>query len=598
MATKQASSGIDRSQIEEIKQRLNIEDIVKRYVKLKPVGRNLFGLCPFHKEDTPSFSVNPEMNIYKCFGCGETGDVIEFLIKVENIEFYEALEQLAKEAGVKLKIGKKDPAQERRYSRAKEAHNLASKYFYYILQKHDLGEAGRKYAKERGLSSTAIKNFQIGFAPPFNPKSTLISFLGQKGYKPAELKELGLVSERQGKLGDKFSSRLMFPIFSTTGEVIAFSGRTIYKDEKRPKYLNSPETVIFQKRRNLFGLYQAKKAIKDDDFAIIVEGSTDVISSNEVGVKNIVAPLGTGINEGQIEKLKRYTQNIALAFDKDTAGQSAAIRASEIAYQLGFNVTVIEIPAGKDADECIRKDPNLWKSAVKSKIPAITYFTNKILGSHPKNSLEAKQEIVRVIFPVITSISDSVIKDHHIKELSLITDIDEKVIKEKTKRVISEKDANHLIDTIKKQKAGVSLEIYLLSLILQHSECLSWLVDKLNLEEFQNQKVKHLINSIFEMYRNNKNFSISDFVDRLEGLERQLGVDSLMRPIWSSDPDIKEITDEINETIHNIRENLIRQEIADLKNNMATAEQSGKIKKANEILNLINSKIKDLEALN
>ncbi|MBN2101114.1 DNA primase [Candidatus Dojkabacteria bacterium] len=589
------SSGVDRSQIEEIKQRINIEDVVKRYVSLKPVGKNLFGLCPFHKEDTPSFSVNPELGIYKCFGCGESGDVIEFLMKNENIEFYEALTQLAKEAGVKLKLGKSDPESAKRFLRAKEIHELAGKYYNYILTKHNLGEKARIYLRKRGLTKDSIKTFQIGYAPPTSANNSLHSFLKKKGYQDKELENYGILTKRQGRLTDRFYDRLMFPIFSTSGAVIGFSGRVINKNDKRPKYINSPETLIFQKRRNLFGIFQTKKAINDRDFCILVEGQTDVISSFQAGVKNITAPLGTGVTSDQLDRIKRFTQNIALCFDRDFAGQSAAARVAGLAYKKGFNVSAIELPYGNDADECIKKDKNLWIKAINSKQPAITYFLEKLLsGSDPK-SLKFKQLVVKKIFPIISEISDLLIREHHIKEISELTGISESTIK---KKIISNTFTTADIEEETKAKdQDLPLEIYLLSLLFQSPKALPWTIEKIPLQELKNPTVSVIVNKLISQFKKDKDFSISSFIEKLDDKERSLCEDSNMRPIWSEEPTQEEIILEITETIRKIKERAIRFEIADLKEQLEKLEKTDSSEKANSVLNLINSKIQELEAL-
>jgi DNA primase len=356
MANTIKATGFDRSQIEEIKSRISIEDIISRYVRLKPSGKNLFGLCPFHKEDTPSFSVNPELQIYKCFGCGEGGDVFNFLQKIENIEFYEAMQQLADESGIKLQIKKQDPQTTQKFVQIKEAHKLAAKLYHNLLVTHKLGIQARSYLKNRKIDDKAIEEFYLGYAPSADNSRLLINSLIKKGYKKKDLVDYGLAIEKSGQIRDKFVDRLVFPIFDRRGNIIAFSGRIIEKNSKRPKYLNSPETILFQKRRNLFGYYQARQSLRKTGYMILVEGQTDVISSWQAGIKNIVAPLGTGLTDQQLDLIKKSTQEIILAFDTDRAGLMAIMRAAELALKKGMNVFAAKIKYGKDADECIKKD--------------------------------------------------------------------------------------------------------------------------------------------------------------------------------------------------------------------------------------------------
>jgi len=597
MAVTMQSSSFDRTQIEEVKQRINIEDVVKRYVKLKPVGKNLFGLCPFHKEDTPSFSVNTELNIYKCFGCGESGDIITFLMKIENMEFHEALSQLAREAGIQLKTGKFDPEQTKKFLRAKQAHSAAAEFYCYILQKHTLGEKGRNYVSKRQLSPKAVKEFEIGYAPYTNSRTILLKFLKKKGFSSNELEEYGLAVTKNGRTIDKFTDRLMFPIFSPSGETLAFSGRTITKQDRRPKYINSPETPIFQKRKNLFGLYQSKKSIRENQFVILVEGQTDVISSWQIEIQNIIAPLGTSITTDQLKRIKRYTPNIAICFDRDSAGLIAGLRAASLAYEIGFNVSAIEIPAGNDADECIRTDPELWKGAVDKRKSAVTFFANRLISEIDPTSLTAKQKIVEQIFPLISVISDKVIQDHHIKEISELTGIPEDIVKEN----IRQKKAGHKIKTfIKKfsdQKKTIPVEIYLLSLLLQYLENIAWASDKMDLDEIENDTVTSILKKLIKYHKDHKKIILSKFTSELEGEEQILSNDSTMRPLWTDPPSSEQIAEEITETINKIKKKYVHRQISELKTKLKTFEKEKNVKSANEILNLINSKIKELNAI-
>lgn len=591
------SSSFDRSQIEEIKQRINIEDVVKRYVKLKPVGKNMFGLCPFHKEDSPSFSVNTEINIYKCFGCGESGDVITFLMKIENMEFQEALSQLAREAGVELKAGKYDPEKTKKFLRAKQAHLSAADFYHYVLTKHKTGEKGRNYISGRKLLPKTVEEFKIGYASYSNTRTVLLQFLKKKGFTASELEEYGLVATKNGRTRDRFTDRIMFPIFSPAGDIIAFSGRIITKEDIRPKYINTPETPIFQKRKNLFGLYQSKKAIREDQFVILVEGQTDVASSWQNEIQNIVAPLGTSITTDQLRKVKRFTPNIAVSFDRDNAGLIAGLRATALAYEIGFNVSAIEIPVGNDADECIRNDPELWRNAVNKRKPAVTFFSNRLISEIEPTSLEAKQKIVKQILPLISVISDKVIKDHHIKEISELTGISEGIIRE----TVSQKKPGHkikdLINNSVDDERVIPVETYLLSLLLQYPENIAWISDKIDLNEIENNPVKSILQKLVKYHRGHKKVLLSEFISKLDGEEKVLSEDSTMRPLWVETPNNEEIAEEIAYTITKIKKNYIHKQISELKTKLRSLEKEKDTKAANEVLNLINNQIKELNAI-
>lgn len=344
------------SDAQEIKTRADIVAIISRYVKLKKAGRNYTGLCPFHSEKTPSFSVNPTLGYYKCFGCGEGGDVIKFIEKIEHIEFPQALEKLAGELGIKLQ--KSDDPAVKMISRLREAYAIVADLYHYILMKLPQGANALDYAKNRRrLSEATLTKFKVGYAP-FDQK-LVQNYLAKKGFTAAEIKATGFINERGN---DKFTDRLMFPVFDTAGHVVAFSGRVMAKDDPRPKYLNSAESVLYKKRFLLFGLHGAKEAIDKNDMAILCEGQIDAITSQQAGVENIVAPLGTGLTDTQLGLISRFTKNVAFCFDNDSAGQKSILRGVQLALAQELMPYVISLPEDvKDIDELIQKRPDDWK---------------------------------------------------------------------------------------------------------------------------------------------------------------------------------------------------------------------------------------------
>lgn len=597
MIQSRPKGGISKAQIEEIKERIPIEDIIKRYVKLKPVGKNLFGVCPFHSEKTPSFSVNPELNIFKCYGCGEAGDVISFLQKIESLEFYEAIEMLAREAGVTLETTDRSKSSSDSYVQAKKAHDLAARYYHYLLTKHDLGKPAKEYTKDRSLTQEAIHSFQIGYAPPIHVKTSVTTFLLEQGFTEKQLIQFGISTNKYNRTVDKFVNRIMFPIHDTTGKVIGFSGRVFQKDDDRPKYINSPETLLFQKRRNLYGLYQSKRNIKNNGFAILVEGQTDVISSSMSGIGNIVAPLGTGTTAEQLSKLKRYTDTIAIAFDKDLAGEKAHKRLAELAFKQGFNCYSIEIPYGNDADECIRKDSSLWKKAVANRLPTISYFLDLLIQKYDIKTLSGKQAVLSEIIPLLRAISDTVTLDHHVKELNLVTDIPIDILKQKLQDTSISSRPTIQLDNDAIPQSVLSHERYLAALLLQFPTILTWAKEKIPLDDFLSDDIRTLISGLLKFYAENTSSNLSDFVLTLPDDMQSLAQELLMYPLWSEEPTTETLTDEISETIHAIKGHALRREINKFRKALSIAERRGKTKTANEILNAINGKLKELEAL-
>ncbi len=589
-------TGFDRSQIDEIKSRISIEDVVSRYVRLKPSGKNLFGLCPFHKEDTPSFSVNPEMQIFKCFGCGEGGDVFTFLEKIENLEFKEVLSLLADEAGIKLKYTQRDPKESEKFNKANESHKLASNFYSKVLKESKLGEKARNYIKKRKFSQKAINEFKIGYAPRLTNGRALSNYLSKHKCTEKDLIDLGLAVERDGKIVDKFVDRLMFPILDQSGRTIAFSGRILGKDKDRPKYLNSPETIIFQKRRNLFGFYQARQSIRKHKYTILVEGQTDVISSWQAGIKNIVAPLGTGVTTEQLEKLKKITPDLILAFDSDSAGLRAIMRTALLALNKEMNVYASQILYGQDADECIKKDKGLWEKTIEKRIPVVSFFLNIIAQKYSPKSLNGKKAIIEKIWPLMLSLKDNVTKEHHIKEISNLTEISEEILRE----TLTGKGVENIEASIKSTlppKKEIPTEAYLLAMILQYSQELKNEIIDIDAEIIQNNNIKKAIKNAIDQIINQKELNIESIKKKLSEKGASILQDSAMRPIWSEKPLIKDLIIEFEDTVKKLTVDLVKNEISQLREKLTITEQKGNTKISNEILNKVNQKIEELDKL-
>lgn len=385
----------DSNQIEEIKNRLDIVQIVGKYVTLKQAGKNFSGLCPFHHEKTPSFIVSPDIQRYKCFGCGESGDIFNFVQKIENLDFPETLNKLAKEAGVELKQFKKNP----KYTQLEDINYAATKYFYNSLKKDKVAS---KYVAERGFNETSIKNFGLGYAPKYPNLLTYISKYHH--YNNNELINSGLFTLKNGKIKEKFYDRIMFPIRSSKGDVIGFTGRILPGNDYGPKYMNSPETTIFHKKNNLFGQYESRQEIRKQDLAILCEGSTDVISSHQNGIKNIVAPLGTGLTKEQLENLSHLTKNMLFFFDSDEAGQKAVIRAFKLASELNLYPYATNSSPYKDIDEMLQKEPLKFKTLIQHKKEAFSYILINYLKdknlSKMQDLIKAKLFVEELLAPV------------------------------------------------------------------------------------------------------------------------------------------------------------------------------------------------------
>lgn len=392
---------------EEIRARLPIEDVVSQYIELKRAGRTLKGRSPWGVDKTPSFMVSPEKGIWHDFSANKGGDIFSFIMEVEGIGFREALEKLAGQAGVELKkYDHSDEENAKLKMRAKEALELACKYFQVCLAKN---KAVCEYVfYQRKLNRSTIVDFRVGYAP--NSKNSLIEFLKKRGYSLEEMREAGLTNRFDG---DLFKSRMMIPFLdANSGEVIGFTGRIIGKGE--PKYLNTPETKLFNKGRFIFGLSQAKEAIRKSNFVVIVEGNMDVISSHQAGVKEAVATSGTAMTENHLKILARLTSDIRLAYDGDAAGMKATERAIMLAAKVGISLSVISgYGQAKDPDELIKIDPKLWQECVEKRIPAVDWILKKYEMNLNLMTGPGKKEYSDLAMKIIGYLEDPVERKHY-----------------------------------------------------------------------------------------------------------------------------------------------------------------------------------------
>ncbi|PIS07453.1 DNA primase [Candidatus Berkelbacteria bacterium CG10_big_fil_rev_8_21_14_0_10_43_13] len=423
-------------QVQEIKDHNDIVEIIGGYLTLKKAGINYKANCPFHSEKTPSFMINPERQSYKCFGCGEGGDVITFVEKMEGLDFYNALKLLAEKAGITLKSnsiqhGASVHSADKK-TRLFEINEWAAKVYNKLLTDHPKAEAARKYLDKRGLSADTIKNFNIGYAP--DSWDFMLRFLISKKYTEAEAVEAGVaIRSEKGKIYDRFRGRVMFPISNPMGTTVAFTARILEIPGKDTdpsagggaKYLNSSESAIYSKGKIIYGLDRAKMAIKDADLAIMVEGNMDVIACHQAGFKNVVATSGTALTLDQLKILIRYASAIAFCFDTDTAGQTAMKRAVRIALANDITTKIITTAPYKDADEAIKADSNNWSKMVKAAKPSLEYWIGQLVAQSEKLDVDAKKKIAKEILPVIKIIASEIEKEYYIKYLSDVLSVSE-----------------------------------------------------------------------------------------------------------------------------------------------------------------------------
>ncbi len=430
---------IPREILDEIAARNDIVSVVSEYVPLKRTGSNYTGLCPFHNEKTPSFSVSPNKQFFYCFGCGKGGDVFRFLMDIEGLTFTEAAERLAKRAGVQIpeqELTAAQLAQQKQRRRQLQINDFAARYYHKVLLESKDAEPYRAYLRKRRVSEESIERFQLGATPP--GWNGLCEALRKRGVTAQEMLELGLVSEsrRPGKYVDRFRGRLMFPICNERGERIAFGGRILDAEKRPQKYLNSPETPLFHKSRTLYGLHLARNSIRSQDLALLVEGYMDVIACHQAGITNAVAPLGTAFTHEQGRLLMRSTYQIGISLDGDAAGVRAAMRTLDVLADLGCTARVVTIPDGQDPDEFLQsRGKDAFLRLIDGAQDAIAYKIERYMETADTDTIGGKMQVVGKLLPDLEKMQSAVAREEAVRQISRALSVSEKAILEELRRL-------------------------------------------------------------------------------------------------------------------------------------------------------------------
>jgi DNA primase len=546
---------IPEGKIAEIKDAANIVDVISNYVSLKKVGNNYKGLCPFHSEKTPSFIVNEEKQIFHCFGCNAGGNVFSFLMKMDNLSFPESAMGLARQYGIHIhRIKESDANSEKTLKREYlfKLNELAASYYHNILINEKEGEKARKYLTKRGIGNDVISTFRLGYA--MDSWNSLFNFLLKKDVSVSKASEVGLIIPKKTKgFYDRFRGRIIFPIINVQGRVVGFGGRVL--DDSLPKYLNSPESIIYNKSNCLYGINIAKDFVRNNDIIIIVEGYLDLLSLNQYGIKNVVATLGTSLTSSHVSTLKRYTKNIVTIFDADDAGEKAATRSLDNFLKAYVSPKIATLPSGFDPDSFIKKvGKKAFEEIIAGSVPLIEFVTNEAIKKHDSSSMEGKIEIIQEISPLLSKIESRLERDLYIQEISRRLGIKESTIileLRNTKRGTAElqREDNKAMD---KDLA----ERILLQLMLIKKEVIHKIRDEAVVEDFNNRRYKKIASLILSVFDKEGDVDPAKIMNQFEDESSK----ELVSLLLVQDGSIVDVKKTLKNCIYKVRMNKIKKE--------------------------------------
>ena len=576
---------VPREKIDEILAASDIVSLVEEHVSLKKAGRHLKGCCPFHDEKTPSFMVSPEKQIYHCFGCGEGGNAIGFLMKIDNLPFREALSRLANKAGIKIVFDEREEAARDERDIYYKINRYAGWYFKECL-KSPQGSQARDYLKKRGLSEETIANFQLGFAP--DSWEALSQFLKAKQVPLIEAEKLGLIRKRSdGSPYDFFRNRVMFPILDNEGRCLGFSGRTLSAKPDEAKYINSPESPIYHKGNTIFGQFQSHRAIRQKGEAIVVEGNVDVIQMHQAGLTHTVAPLGTALTTPQIRGLKRLTNNFTLMLDGDNAGIKAARRALPLFFEAGLHPRLLNLPQGQDPDSfLLQNGPAPLLSMLEQAPKAMDWlFNEELKGGDSQKTTEG----ARHLSEFLGFFQDRLEKEYYQKKLADILGVNPKSLnlEKRGPASISDKSEERLpspVNTPKNSKN--SLERILLGLYLRAPHRLDLHLGEETFSKFENQTLARLGGLLVRTFREKGGLNIDRIIDDLPNDERILLTELSMDPFLTGPSGDGEdiLNNLIDDSLKALKKKQLQGELKQLTREVHLAEMSGDSEKMQSLL--------------
>lgn len=577
---------IPDSIIEEIRARADIYDIVSEFVPLKKAGKNYKGLCPFHSEKTPSFNVSPEKQIYHCFGCGAGGNVFKFLMEKEDLPFVDAVKRLAFRYQVTLpesSFKAQGGASRNEREALLHCNTLAAKYFAARLQDPKTGKVAREYLHSRGFDDQAIENYQLGWALP-EWRDLLGHLEHQAKCSRQTLEKYGLVSKKEadGKKDkdvfyDRFRGRLIFPIQDSHGHIVAFGGRVVGDGE--PKYLNSPETAVYKKSRQLFGFNKAKEAIRREEQVLIVEGYFDQMRVWESGVKNVVATCGTALTAQQALLLKPFTTKAVLVFDSDPAGHAAVERGFEVLQEHGLSVFVVVLPEGHDPDSLIREEgKDRFLKLVQEAQPFVHYLLDRILRSAETRTTEDKIGAINRVLPVLAKISNSVERSEHVRYVAERVGVEDRAFLEEMRKSLAQ-NKNRVDAPASSKKSNYDPEWYLIHLMLANDEAAREIASQITVDEYLNPAYRETSKLLYGWIADSQPLRVDRLIDRTDRPE----VKSILTQVGMEPILFDNVKKAVADCIQEMRRRTIEKKINELKKQRSEAERAGQTDRSREL---------------
>ena len=583
--------------VEEVKSRLSIEDVIAEYVPLKRAGRNWKGLSPFSNEKTPSFVVSPEKQIWKDFSSGRGGSMFDFVMEVEGLDFKGALDLLARKAGVDLEKYRSSP-QKGGPNKEKLHQLLEMSAKFYQVQFSKNTQALEYVLKKRKFSKETAINWRIGYSP--NNGFALMEYAKSKGFSEEELTLAGLTARRyKGGLQDMFRGRLMIPLQDPQGRIIGFTARQLTDDANSPKYINTPQTVLYDKSRHVYGLHNAKEAIRKSKFVVLVEGNLDVIASHQVGINQVVATAGTALTEPLLKSLSRFTGDIRLCFDADKAGIAATERAIPIASKVKVSLSVINIPSGKDPDELIQKDPKIWASVINENLYALDWLIDLNEKVQDIKSAKGKREFSDVLLPVVRSLEDPVEKDHYLKLIAKKINVSEDALDQKYQSTKSQNP------DVRMKKIKVTPE-KLDKIRIEHQRLqdnfMALVLMRKTLREFLNLITEDMLytqqaTELLDFLKSNMDFDGKTTEGLVQNLLDYVKIESLLYEELYQGLELNELHDEAARLQARLIEIFVKSQKTKLSEELQTADQSAsrtiltKVKEYDELLNKVKGAV-------